>query len=226
MQKHARLNVNVISACIIKTSRFGTRMPTRFRVLAISIVLMSTALVISTVYAQDTLEQREQQEEQVIQGKNPLMPRKTQVAFSGNGSANFTPRSAASMPGATADPNCTPAVTPVGFNIQCLSDPDSKSSTTCRGSLSFYGFNESRSVVGDVTPLPGDVYAMKLKSATDDDIQGCELVNVAPISASMGNVITMPGCGINIAGCAGEATGSGADHAVTSSASVILTPSD
>jgi hypothetical protein len=190
---------------------------------------MTTALLaLSSVHAQDSLEEREQQQEQqLLQGKNPLMPKKTQVAFSGNGSANFTPRSlAASMPGATPDPSCTPTVTPVGFNVQCLCDPDMKSSTTCRGSLSFYGFNETRSVVGEVTPLPGDVYSMKLKSATDDDLQGCELVNVAPVSTSMGNTITMPGCGISIAGCAGEATGSGADHAVTSSASVILTPSD
>jgi len=188
---------------------------------------MSATLAMSSLHAQDSLQNREkQQEQQILDGNNPLLPRKMQVAFSGNGSANFTPRSLALMPGATPDPSCTPTVTPVGFNIQCLSDPDIKSSSTCRGSLSFYAFNETRSVVGEVMPLPGDVYSMKLKSATDDDIQGCELVNVAPVSPNMGNVISMPGCGINIAGCAGEATGSGADRAVTSSASVILTPSD
>ena len=202
-------------------------MPTKLPVF-ISLVLMTIPLSLSAARAQNAIEQREQQQEQeILQGKNPLLPKKMQVAFSGNGSANFTPRSlAASLPGATPDPSCTPTVSPVGFNVQCLSDPDLKSSSTCRGSLSFYAFNETRSVVGEVTPLPGDVYSMKLKSATDDDIQTCELVNVAPVSPSMGNVISMPGCGINIAGCAGEATGFGADHAVTSSGSVILTPSE
>ena len=66
---------------------------------------------------------------------------------------------------------------------------------------------------------------MKLRSP-DDDIQGCELSNLAPVSSSLGNVIAMPGCGLNITGCAGEAVGSGANHALTTSGSVILTPSD
>ena len=189
---------------------------------------MITTIALSSALAQDSLQYRQkQQEQQILEGKNPLLPKKMQVAFSGNGSAKFTPRSGMeALPGATPDPSCTPTITGVGFNIQCLSDPDMKSSTTCRGTLSFYGFNETRSVVGEVMPLPGDVYSMKLKSATDDDIQGCELANVAPVTTGMGNVVSMPGCGINIAGCAGEATGAGADRAVTTSASVILTPSD
>jgi len=171
-------------------------------------------------------ERKSQQEQQAIEGKNPLAPKRTQVAFSGSGSATFTPRNLnGSMPGPTPDPSCTPSVTQVGFNVQCLSDPDTKSASTCRGSISFFGFNETRSVSGDVMALPGDAYSMKL-SSPDDDIQGCELSNVAPVSASLGNVIAMPGCGLNIAGCAGEVVGSGADHALTSSGSVILTPTD
>jgi hypothetical protein len=79
-------------------------------------------------------------------------------------------------------------------------------------------------VVGEVTAL-GDAYSMKL-SSSDDDIQGCELSNVAPVSNSLGNTIAMHGCGLNIAGCIGDLVGSGGDHALTSSGSVILTPSD
>ena len=128
------------------------------------------------------------------------------------------------MPGPTPAPNCTPAVTQVGFNVQCLSDPETKSASTCRGSLSLYSFNQTRNVIGEVTAL-GDSYSMKLSSA-DESIQGCELSNIAPVSASLGNVIRMPGCGLNVNGCAGDLVGSGADHALTSSGSVILTPSD
>jgi hypothetical protein len=174
--------------------------------------------------AQSDSEQREQlQEQQAGGGKNPLTSQRTQVAFSGSGSADFTPRNANGSL-ATPAPNCTPTVTQVGFNIQCLSDPDTKSSSTCRGTLSLFGFNETRNVSGEVTAL-GDSYTMKLSSA-DDDIQGCDLSNVAPVSTSLGNVIAMHGCGINIAGCTGDLVGAGGDHALTSSGSVILTPSD
>lgn len=202
-------------------------MPTRIHLIALLLIVL-LAMVAAPALAQNETEEREQQQEQeLLQGKNPLMPKRTQVAFSGTGSATFTPRSlSASVPGTTPDPHCTPTVTPVGFNVQCLSDPDTKSSSTCRGSISFYGFSETRSVTGEVTAKPGDVYSMKLNSSSDDDIQGCELVNIAPVSTSLGNVISMPGCGINIAGCAGEATGAGGDRALTSSASVMLTPSD
>ena len=177
--------------------------------------------------AQSAREERKaQQAQQAIEGENPLAPKRMQVAFSGSGSATFTPRNFnGSMPGPTPAPNCTPTVMQVGFNVQCLSDPDSKSSSTCRGSMSFYGFNETRNVVGEVMATAGDAYSMKLRSP-DDDIQGCELSNFAPVSSSLGNVIAMPGCGLNVAGCAGEAVGSGANHALTTSGSVMLTPSD
>ena len=201
-------------------------MPTRIHLIALLLIVWSS-MVAAPAFAQNETEEREQMQEQAIEGKNPLLPKRTQVAFSGTGSATFTPRSmGASMSGTTPDPHCTPTVTQVGFNVQCLSDPDTKSSSTCRGTISFYGFSATRSVVGDVTARPGDVYSMKLNSSSDDDIQGCELANVAPVSSSLGNVITMPGCGIDIAGCAGEAAGTGGDRALTSSGSVILTPSD
>jgi hypothetical protein len=170
--------------------------------------------------------ERNAQQQQAIQGSNPLMPKRVQVGFSGSGSATFMPRNYnGSMAGPTPQPNCTPTVTQVGFNIQCLSDPETKSASTCRGSMSFFGFNETRTVVGEISAIPGDVYALKLHSP-DDDIQGCELSNVPPVSSTLGNVITMAGCGLNVAGCAGDAVGAGGDHALTSSGSVTLTPSD
>ncbi len=184
-------------------------------------------MIVGPARAQSASEERKTQEaQQAIEGKNPLLPKRTQVEFSGSGSATFTPRNFnGSMPGPTPEPNCTPTVTQVGFNVQCLSDPDTKSTSTCRGSMSFYGFNTTRNVVGEITATGGDAYLMKLHSP-DDDIQGCELSDLAPVSSSLGNVITMSGCGLNIAGCAGEAVGSGANHALTTSGSVILTPSD
>jgi hypothetical protein len=196
------------------------------RYFSIALLLLLVPSMISvTARAQSSEEREQQQEQQSIEGTNPLSPQRVQVAFSGRGSATFTPRNFnGSGTGPTPEPNCTPAVTPVGFNIQCLSDPETKSASTCRGFISLYGFNQTANVVGEVSAL-GDSYSMKLSSA-DESILGCELSNVAPVSASLGNVITMPGCGLNVNGCAGELVGSGADHALTSSGSVILTPSD
>jgi hypothetical protein len=200
-------------------------MPNHRHLIAI-LILFASSIPVASARAQSAFERRqEQQQETVIGGKNPLAPSRTQVAFSGSGSANFTPRNFnGSMVGPTPEPNCTPALTAVGFNVQCLSDPGIRSASTCRGSLSFFGFNETRNVVGEVMGA-GDSYSMKLHSP-DDDIQGCEISNLAPVSTSLGNVITMTGCGLNIGGCAGDAVGSGANHALTSSGSVILTPSD
>lgn len=191
------------------------------------IAFLASSITVGAARAQSASQQRKlQQEQQAIEGKNPLLPKRTQVGFSGSGSATFTPRNLnGSMPEQAPDPNCTPTVTQVGFNLQCLSDPDTKSASTCRGSISFYGFNTTRNVTGEITALAGDAFSMKLDSS-DDTIQGCELGNLAPVSSSLGNVITMPGCGLNIAGCRGAAVGTGANHALTSSGSVILTPSD
>ena len=201
-------------------------MPNRYHLIAV-LIFVTASMIVGSARAQSASEQRKaQQAQQAIEGNNPLLPRRTEVGFFGSGSATFMPRNFnGSMPGPTPAPNCTPTVTQVGFNVQCLSDPETKSASTCRGSMSFFGFNTTRNVVGEVTVLPGDAYSMKLHSP-DDDIQGCELSNLAPVSSSLGNVITMAGCGLNIAGCAGNAVGSGANHALTSSGSVILTPSD
>jgi hypothetical protein len=157
---------------------------------------------------------------------NPFLSKRTQVSFSGSGSADFLPRNLDhSMPGPTPAPNCLRKTTQVGFQIQCIIDPEVKSATTCKGTLSFYGFNETRNVIGDVTELPTDTYTMKLRSP-DDDIQGCQLSNLPPVSANMGNAILMPGCSLNAQGCVGEVTGSGANHALSSSASVTTAPAD
>jgi hypothetical protein len=197
----------------------------RLLLIAVLVLLIPLTIAVSARAQSDTEEREQLQEQQAGGGKNPLTSQRTQVAFSGSGTATFTPHNEnGSMAGPTPAPNCTPTVTQVGFNIQCLSDPDTKSSSTCRGTLSLFGFNETRNVSGEVAAL-GDSYTMKLNSA-DDDIQGCDLSNVAPVSTSLGNVISMHGCGINIAGCVGDLVGAGGDHALTSSASVILTPSD
>ena len=197
-------------------------MPTRFLLLAA--LIFTCATIAGSVHAQSAFDERKlQQQQQILEGKNPLLPKRTQVSFSGNGSATFTPRKP--IGDQAPDPNCTPAVTSVGFHLQCLSDPDTKSASTCRGTLSFFAFNTTRNVSGEVTASAADAFSMKLNSS-DDSIQGCEIGNLAPVSASLGNVITMPGCGLNIAGCAGEAVGSGANRALTSSGSVILAPSD
>ena len=201
-------------------------MPKRYQFIAV-VISLALSIIATSARAQSADNERTlQQQQQAIQGTNPLMPKRMQVGFSGSGSATFMPRNYnGSMAGPTPQPNCTPTVTQVGFNVQCLSDPETKSASTCRGSMSFFGFNETRNVVGQIIALPGDVYSLKLNSP-DDDIQGCELSNVAPVSSTLGNVITMAGCGLNVAGCAGDAVGAGGDHALTSSGSVILTPSD
>ena|SRR5208283_3940181 len=201
-------------------------MPNRYQLITFLIPLaLSTIAGFARAQSADN-ERTLQQQQQAIEGTNPLMPKRMQVGFSGSGSATFMPRNyTGAMAGPTPQPNCTPTVTQVGFNIQCVSDPDTKSASTCRGSLSFFGFNETRNVVGEISALPGDVYSLKLNSP-DDEIQGCELSNLAPVSSALGNVITMAGCGLNIAGCAGDAVGAGGNHALTSSGSVILTPSD
>jgi hypothetical protein len=201
-------------------------MPSRHHLFA-ALALLVLPMLNSSARAQSASDELKlQQQQQAIGGSNPLMPKRTQVGFSGSGSATFLPRNYnGSMAGPTPQPNCTPTVTQVGFNIQCLSDPDTKSASTCRGSISFFGFNETRTVVGEISATAGDAYSLNLHSP-DDDIQGCELSNLAPVTSSLGNVITMPGCGLNIAGCAGDAVGAGGNHALTSSGSVILMPSD
>ena len=189
----------------------------------VALVLMTLVSLLArdSAYAQDSSRERQlqQQQQQAIGVENPLVATRMQVAFSGSGSANFMPRNFnGTLPGPTPLPDCMPKLTPVGFQIQCVNDPAIKSASTCRGTLSFYGFNETRNVTGEVSAQPGDTYLMKLDSA-DGDIQGCQLGNVGPVSGSLGNVITMSGCALNVAGCGGEVVGSGANRALTSSGS-------
>jgi hypothetical protein len=201
-------------------------MPNRYLLIAV-VVLVISSLNAGSARAQSSEDElKSQQRQQAIEGNNPLVSRHMQVGFSGSGSATFMPKNYnGAMAGPTPLPSCTPTVTQVGFNVQCQSDPDTKSASTCRGSMSFFGFNETRTVVGEISTTQPGAYSLKL-SSPDDEIQGCELSNIAPVSSSLGNVITMAGCGLNIAGCAGDLVGAGADHALTSSGSVILTPSD
>jgi len=201
-------------------------MPGRYLLIAVAI-LVASSINLAAARAQSSEDElKSQQQQQAIEGSSPLDSKRMQVGISGSGSATFLPKNYhGTMAGPTPLPNCTPTVTQVGFNVQCLSDPDTKSASTCRGSMSFFGFNETRTVVGEIATTQAGAYSLKLTSP-DDEIQGCELSNIAPVSSSLGNVIIMAGCGLNIAGCAGDLVGAGADHALTSSGSVILTPAD
>ncbi len=106
-------------------------MPKRCQFIALAIALAwSTNAAPSRAQSADN-ERTLQQQQQAIEGTNPLMPKRMQVGFSGSGSATFMPRNYnGSMAGPTPQPNCTPTVTQVGFNIQCVSDPDTKSAST------------------------------------------------------------------------------------------------
>lgn len=182
---------------------------------AIFLIFLASPARSTVVFAQ-TLENPE----------NPFIPKRSQVTFSGSGSADFVPRNLDhSMPGPPQEPNCLRKITPVGFQIQCVVDPEVKSAPTCKGTLSFYAFNETRNVVGDITQLPTGSYTLKLRS-NDDDIQGCQLSNLPPVSSDTGNVVVMQGCTLKAQDCAGEVTGSGGNRALTSSASILVTPAD
>ncbi len=180
----------------------------------------------SLARAQEIREERELQQQEINESQNPLMPKRTRVGFSGSGAANFVPHNFnRTLPGPTPAPDCLPKSTQVGFQVLCLSNPETKSASTCQGSISFYGFNETRSVSGEIDASPDDLYATKLHS-DDGDIQGCQLDSVAPASNSLGNTVTMAGCTLSVVGCVGDVSGSGADHALTNSASITLTPAD
>lgn len=200
-------------------------MPNRHPLISLAILLVCFSN--PSARAQSSFDERKtQQEQQAIGGSNPLIPNQMQVGFSGSGSARFMPQNYnGSMPGPTPQPNCTPTVTQVSFNVQCLGNSEVKSASTCRGTMSFFGFNETRNVIGEVRAQPGDLYQLTLHSSSDDDIQGCELANLGAISGSLGNTIAMRSCHLNITGCAGDLVGSGGDQALTTSGSVIVAPS-
>jgi hypothetical protein len=200
-------------------------MAKHFALMVVIAALVSIAAA-SVARAQDTPEERELQQQQINGSANPLMAKGTRVSFSGNGSANFVPHNAnGSLPGPTPAPDCVSKSTPVGFQVACLSNPENKSAATCNGSISFYALNETRSVSGQIDVAPNDVFEMTLHSE-DGDIQGCQLGSVAPASDSLGNIVTMSGCSLSVAGCLGDVSGAGADHALTNSASITLTPAE
>ena len=204
----------------------ATSMPRTIALIGLTgfFTLLASIPLAASAFAQESNEVRREQEGYSSEGENPLMPKRTQVTFSGTGAANFMPRNLhGEMPGPPPPPTCQPKNTQVGFQIRCTSDPHIKASATCVGSLNFYGFNETRNVSGDITASQDGSYAMNLRSS-DGDIDACQLSNVVPISSSLGNVITMPGCGLNVEGCAGDLTGAGGNHILTNSASVIVTP--
>ena len=188
------------------------------------LMLLASNPLARSAFARESDEVHQEQEGLSSGVENPLMPKRNQVTFSGTGAANFVPRNLhGEMPGPPPPPSCQPKSTQVGFQVRCLSDPVNKTSSTCTGSLSFYGFNETRNVNGEITASQDGSYAMNLRSS-DDDVNACQLANVNPISSSLGNVVTMPGCGLNVEGCAGDLSGSGANHALTTSASVAVAP--
>jgi hypothetical protein len=228
--KHASLHVNAIPALNDHADHVviaaATSMPRRFALIGLTgfFMLLTSNLLVTSAPARESDEVRQEQEGFSSGVENPLMPKRNQVTFSGTGAANFTPRNLhGEEPGPPPPPTCQPKSTQVGFQVRCVSDPVTKSSSTCIGSISFYGFNETRNVSGEITASLDGSYAMKLRSA-DAEIDACQLGNVVPVSSSLGNVISMPGCGLNVDGCAGNLTGTGANHALTTSASVIVTP--
>ena len=200
-------------------------MPNHYRPIALALLFVCS-LSTSSARAQSSFDERKsQQEQQAIGGSNPLIPSQMQVGFSGSGSAKFLPQNYnGAMAGPTPQPNCTPTVTQVSFNVQCLSNSEVKSASTCRGTMSFFAFNETRNVIGDVSTKPGGLYLLTLHSSADDEIQGCELANVGAVSGSLGNTITMSGCHLSVADCAGDLVGAGGDQALTTSGSVVVAP--
>ena len=79
-----------------------------------------------------------------------------QVAFCGRGSATSRRvTSIGSMPGPTPAPSCTPTVTQVGLNVQCLSDPDKQISFILPRVDEFLRLQRDRNIVGGVTAIGG-----------------------------------------------------------------------
>jgi hypothetical protein len=221
------LHVNLIPALtdhvVIATTAL---MPRRFALIGLTgfFILLASGLLVTSAPARESDEVHQEQEGFSSGVESPLMPTRTQVIFSGTGAANFIPRNLhGEEAGPPPPPTCQPKSTQVGFQVRCVNDPVNKASSTCIGSVSFYGFNETRNVSGEITAALDGSFAMKLRS-DDGQIDACRIDNVMPVSSSLGNVVTMPGCGVTVDGCAGNLIGSGANHALTTSASVAVTP--
>ena len=160
-----------------------------------------------------------QQEEQ----PNPFIPQRNHVSFYGTGSAQFTPQIKGGAM-ATPSPACMPKATQVGFKVECLSTSTMKQTNSCRGSMSFYGFNLTRTVTGSISGSADSSFTMSL-SSPDGAIQGCSLGN-AGSAAGTANTITMMSCALSVADCSGQVVGAGANHSLTSSAVVTVTPAE
>lgn len=187
-------------------------------------MLLASILLVTSASARESDEVQQEQESLPSGVENPLISNRTQVTFSGTGAANFAPRNLhGEIPGPPPPPTCVAKNTQVGFQIHCISDPETRSSSTCTGSISFYGFNETTNVSGEITAQADGSYMLKLHSA-DGKIDACQLGNVIPVSSSLGNVIMMPGCGLTVDSCIGDLTGAGASGTLTTSAAVIVTP--
>jgi hypothetical protein len=175
-------------------------------------IVTALGLAPATVFAQ----QKEQ--------PNPFIPQRSQVSFYGTGSAQFTPLIKQDTM-ATPAPTCQPKQTQVGFKVDCLSDSMVKSTARCRGSMSFYAFNVTRTVSGTISGSADSSFTMTLASA-DGAINGCTLGNQSAVTAGTANTVTMQGCGLSAEGCSGQVVGAGANHALTSSAVVTVTPAE
>jgi hypothetical protein len=180
------------------------------------VCLIVMALVLAPAIARAQMQEEPQ---------NPFIPKRSHVSFYGTGAAQFTPKPKAGIM-ATPLPTCKPMQSRVGFKVECLSDSSVKSSTTCRGSMSFYGFNLTRTVSGTISGTPETSF-MVVVTSPDGLIQGCTLGNQPPTQPGTANVVTMPGCTLTVQpDCSGDAVGAGAGHTLTSSAAVTVTPSE
>jgi len=224
--KHASLDETTIPALTDHVLiAAATSMPRRMPIIGLTgfLMLLASILPVTSAPARESDEVHQEQEGFSSGVESPLMPTRTQVIFSGTGAADFTPRNLhGEEAGPPPPPTCQPKNTQVGFQVRCVNDPVNKASSTCIGTISFYGFNETRNVNGEITASLDGSYAMKLRS-DDGQIDACQIDNVMPVSSSLGNVVTMPGCGLTVDGCAGNLTGSGANHSLTTSASVAVT---
>lgn len=152
---------------------------------------------------------------------NPFIPERDQVTFYGTGSVQFTPRVKAGTM-ATPSPSCMPKSTQVGFKVECLSNSTVKMTNSCRGTMTFYALNLTRTVNGSISGTAETAFMLSL-SSPDGAIEGCTLGNSPPVAMGTSNTVTMPSCAVTAEDCAGDAVGAGPNHALTSSAAVTVT---
>jgi len=155
---------------------------------------------------------------------NPFIPKRNRVRFAGSGAGNFAPLNASGgMPGQpTPLPDCIRKPTQVGFQVECTRDSSQKETRSCNGSMSFYAFNLTTGVTGTIS---GDGKYTMILNSPDGGIGSCMLTNELPVSAEGGNTIEML-CPLSVEGCRGQVEGAGGNRAVSTSASVVVTPEE